>query len=178
MMNFITTYFDEDDESSDNTSDNHSCEHVSDDSEHSNSDELDYDYDCPLLFIEEKEHDSTTDTRAYIYYNIDCKMYHIIGKRRNSRHSKSIPYSFMCKQSKDIISFLMSIIGRNNLNIELHNSHMISDVTFDYLSRNIHGSTEIVAYDCISFDKYKYRYVVEQLLSICRHFRDPAEVDI
>ena len=176
-MNFITTYFDEDDEPSDNTS--HSSydkdsEHY--ESEHSNSDELDYDYDCPVLFIEEKEHDSSTDTRAYIYYNIDCKMYHVIGKRRNSRHSKSIPYSFMCKQSKDVISFLMSIIGRNKLNIELHNSPMISDVTFDYLSRNMDGATEIVAYDYISCEKD--RYSIKQLLSICRHFRDPSEVDI
>ena len=172
-MNFITTYFDEDDDSTD-TTDNNSCEHDSDNSEHSNSDELDtYEYDCPLIFVEEKEEDDIVDTTAYIYYNIDCKMYHIIGKRRNTKHKKSVPYSFMCKKSKDIIYFLISIVSKNKINIELHNAPMVTDVTFDYLSKHIDASTEIVAYDYISCEKDKY--VIRELLSICRHFKDSVE---
>lgn len=171
-MNFVTSYFDEDD---DNTTDNNSCQHDTDDSEHSNSDELDYDYDCPLIFVEEKGEDNLVDTRAYIYYNIDCKMYHIIGKRRNTKHEKSIPYSFMCKKSKDIISFLISIVSSNKINVELHTAPMMTGATFDYLSKNIGVATEIVAYDYLSCEKDKY--VIRQLLTICRHFKDSVEVE-
>lgn len=169
-MNFITTYFDEDD----NTSDNSSCEESdSDDS----SDVGSYEYDCPLIFIEEKGEDNLVDTRVYIYYNIDCNMYHIIGKRRNTRHEKSVPYSFMCKKSKDIISFLISIVSSNKINVELHTAPMITDVTFDYLSKstNIGVATEIVAYDGLSCENDKY--VIRQLLTICRHFKDSVEVE-
>ena len=174
-MNFIINY----NESSDNdTIDDNSCEHVSDNSEHSDSDELEEEYEdglnrCPVVYVEEKCHYSTdgVDTRAYIYYNQECKMYHIIGKRNDTKSIKGLPYSFMCKKSEDIISFLSSILEQHKINIELHDSPMPRYVTFDFLSEHIKDATEIVAYDFISCQKKTHKHTIKDLLSICRHFK-------
>ena len=117
--------------------------------------------DCLVLMIQEKERKShSIDNTLFILYDTQLEKYVIRGKRNDCKKYNFLPYSFTCKNEKDIFEFInFSICSSNKLSIDLMNYDNLpydsDDITFDFLIDNVDRNYEIFAYDNVKINKKK-----------------------
>ena len=109
--------------------------------------------DCLVLRIKEIEKDSLMrDNTMFILYDTQLEKYIIRGKRNDCHKFHFFPYSFSCKNKKDVYEFIcFSTCCSNNLSIDLLNYDNLpydsNDITYDFLEKYVSRSYEISGYD-------------------------------
>jgi hypothetical protein len=131
----------------------------------------------PVICIEEKEYNpessyGSKDTTIFLVYDRHYDDYVIYGKRHDKR-GDYIPYSFRCKSSDDLYHFLKAAIDITSKakdiyhNIALYNYNNFpldfSNVTFDFLEKNIDHNYEIFGYN----KQYLSRRLIREFLRYC-----------
>ena len=115
--------------------------------------------DCLVLKIEEYDVSSgKLDTSVFILYDQREQCYIVRGQRVDTKHTESVPYSFTCKRTKDLVNFLSVAICKEsassyilyNYNDLPMSSH---DITYSSLYDDESIANEIAAYDNLFYKK-------------------------
>jgi len=115
--------------------------------------------DCLVLKIEEYDiSNGKLDTSMFILYDQNNQVYLVRGTRVETKHLSSVPYSFTCDRTKDLVNFISVAIGEENrMSYILYNYNDLplssSDITYDMLYEDEEPSNELVAYDNMKYDR-------------------------
>lgn len=129
----------------------------------------------PVIYIEEidevKNEKKIFDNKMFVYYVAKTGYFYITGKRRDTKKIVSIPYSFICKKSKEVLNFIDMMVALNNYNLVMYNyTNMpldnLANATYDFMINNIDERYEMFGYDNINFKNLK---LVKKAIQICRH---------
>ena len=132
--------------------------------------------DCLVLKIEEYGvKDGELDISLYILYDKLKERYVIRGKRKDYKSYKFQPFSFLCKNSKDLIQFIIFVISESSLySYILYNYDNLpvssSDITYDYLSENESYNCEISGYENQKFNKEQLLQNVRMLNNVFNYY--------
>jgi len=132
--------------------------------------------DCLVLKIEEYgSSDNKLDTSLYVIYDKAEHMYIIRGKRFNEGKHNFQPFSFMCKNSKELTNFISFVICKTSLwsyvLCNYDNLHYNSDdITYEYLEENESYNYELAGYDKVKFNKTQLRNNLRMLNSVFNYY--------
>ena len=115
--------------------------------------------DCLVLKIEEYDVSSgKLDTSVFILYDQKEECYIVRGQRVDTKRAESVPYSFTCKRTKDLVNFLSVAICKENVSSYIlynYNDLPMSsdDITYSSLYYDETIANEIAAYDGFFYDR-------------------------
>lgn len=107
------------------------------------------------LVLKIVEHDTDVnmeDTTLYILYDTTLNKYIIRGKRKDTRHIVSNPYSFECDNAKNLVEFVEFLMDdHNEFSFVLYNYNNLpessNDIDFDFLNQCAINANEMTGYD-------------------------------
>lgn len=132
--------------------------------------------DCLVLMIQEIEKkDLLIDNTLFILYDTQIGKYVIRGKRNDTNKLHFVPYSFTCKNKKDVFDFIyFSICYDNNISVDLYNYDNLpydsNDITFDFLYNNVDRDYEIFAYDDIRLKRKNMLQMLKMLKKVSNEY--------
>lgn len=108
-----------------------------------------------LKIVEKCQKDGKIDTTMYILYDVVKKCYIVRGTRPNGSHNDPLYYSFKCKKTKHLSSFIHFVIDCNNpssyILYNYDNLPATSDeITYEFLDTYDDTNYEIVGYDDVT----------------------------
>jgi hypothetical protein len=132
----------------------------------------------PVIYIEEHVDSSLKiDNKLFVYYSEKTGYYYITGKRTDTKKIISKPYSFLCKKSKDVNNFIVTMLGNNEFSLVLYNyTNMpmddLNNATYDFMINNIDEKYELTAYDNQRFNNKDKCRIFTNALQICKHMNN------
>ena len=114
-----------------------------------------------VLYIEEKNLMSGTDTKLYITYDQSTETYIVTGQREKFKDISPVPYKLRFEDNYGVCQFLNKIIG-DRVSITIYNYNDLCDdfsnnITYSFLEDKADDKREIVAHDNVKLCKTSAR---------------------